>query len=196
MIQFLQFLQHQWWLRSPWKKKRLRSQKQLLKRRSSALMQKIYQERMIQFQRRLLKKSKLKVKMVREAAVDVEEVETEEPIEVSIEAVENTEGTEESIEEEEVTADVVVIGKIATKMMKASKLSKSMATRTIGEEDVVAEAEEEAIEVREEHGEVVKVVIDHRPLEPEAAAEVEVKDLQEGAMPMEKRVALPKLLLQ
>ena len=77
-------------------------------------MQKIYQERMIQFQKRLPKKLKPKVKMAREAAVDVEEVETEEPIEVSIEAVENTEGTEESIEEitvtteaEEVTADVV-----------------------------------------------------------------------------------------
>ena len=67
-------------------------------------------------------------------------------------------------------------------MTKASKLLKRMATRTIGEEGVVAEAEE-AREVTEEHGEVVKVVIDHKPLEPEVVPEVEVKDLQEGAMP-------------
>lgn len=156
-------------------------------------------------------KSKPKVKMVREAAVDVEEVETEEPIEVSIEAVamvssegteENTEGTEEteeSIEEEEVTVDVVVTGKKMVRMMKASKWSQKMVTKT---EDV-AEAEEEAIEVKEEpgevakvvkeaHGEVVKVVIDHRPAE--AVIEVEVKDHQEEAVPMEKKVL--QLLLQ
>ena len=158
-----------------------------------------------------LMKSEPKVKMVREAAVDVEEVETEEPIEVSIEAVvtvsseatgentEETEETEESIEEEEVTVDVVVTGKKMVRMMKAFKWSQKMVTKT---EDV-AEAEEEVIEVKEEpgevvkvvkevHGEEVKVVIDHRPAE--AVAEVEVKDHQEEAVPMEKMVL--KLLLQ